>query len=148
MPVRESCATLAQIFGGDSDEQAGLVHSSFGAIFVAFSCGFRPSTDGEQNHLIRPQTRESLGQGEESMKRARLRKGFAGTKLLWRRLGRRAARGCSSRRAARTPQRGGHATGKRSRFYHRGAEPLRCTCCQWKAARRSNLRISQPARIW
>src|SRR6266481_3480183 len=82
MPVRESCATLAQIFGGDSDEQAGLVHSSVAAIFVAFSCGFRPSTDGEQTHSISPQTRDSLRQGEESMKRARLRSGFVCTMLL------------------------------------------------------------------
>src|SRR5258708_12209183 len=82
MPVPESCATLARIFGGDSDEQAGLVHSSVAAIFVAFSCGFRPSADGEQTHSISPQTRDSLRQGEESMKRARLRSGFVCTMLL------------------------------------------------------------------
>src|SRR5258707_9106677 len=79
--ARKLCYAGAD-FRGDSDEQADLVHSSAGAIFDAFSCRFRPSADREQTHSISPQTRDSLRQGEESMKRARLRSGFVCTMLL------------------------------------------------------------------
>ncbi len=41
-----------------------------------------------------------------------------------------------------------HPTERRSRFSHRGAELLRCTCCRWRVARHRNLRIFRPARTW
>jgi hypothetical protein len=47
MLVNETCATLARIFRGDSDEQAGFERHFRCAIYAGFLRGFRAGADGE-----------------------------------------------------------------------------------------------------